>query len=96
MPPICIRVHNAMLALRKVVKRFEFKPKDARGPLLAVMRITMPLLNAMAYQLLNDDSLEAGQVKVLIAYDYRPRLIRESTVVVVVRNEIRMIFSSHL
>lgn len=51
-----------MLALRKIVKRFEFKPKDARGPLLAVMRITLPLLLAMSHQLIGDDSAEAGQV----------------------------------
>ncbi|CAN0037466.1 unnamed protein product, partial [Sphacelaria rigidula] len=57
-----LRVHNAMLALRKIVKRFEFKPKDARGPLLAVMRITLPLLLAMSHQLIGDDSAEAGQV----------------------------------
>lgn len=56
------RVHNSMLALRKVVKRFEYKPKDARGPLLDVMRLTMPLLLGMSHQLLADDSLEAGQV----------------------------------
>lgn len=51
-----------MLALRKIVKRFEFKPKDARGPLLTVMRVTLPLLLAMSHQLVGDDSAEAGQV----------------------------------
>lgn len=60
---LCHRVHNAMLALRKIVKRFEFKPKTARGPLLAVMRVTMPLLKAMSHQLIGDESVEAGQVR---------------------------------
>lgn len=57
------RVHNSMLALRKVVKRFEYKPKDARGPLLEIMRVTLPLLLNMSLQLLGEDSSEAGQVK---------------------------------
>lgn len=60
------RVHNVMLALRKVVKRFEFKPKDARGPLLAVMRVTLPILKPMSHQLIGDDSAEAGQVRSMI------------------------------
>ncbi|CAM9437770.1 unnamed protein product, partial [Laminaria digitata] len=51
-----------MLALRKVVKRYEYKPKDSRAPLLAVMRVTLPLLLAMCHQLVGDDSAEAGQV----------------------------------
>lgn len=51
-----------MLALRKIVKRFEFKPKEARGPLLTVMRVTLPLLLAMSHQLVGDNSVEAGQV----------------------------------
>lgn len=55
-------VHNAMLALRKVVKRFEYKPKEARGPLLEIMRVTLPLLLNMSNQLLAEDSNEAGQV----------------------------------
>jgi hypothetical protein len=28
-----LRVHNALLALRKVCKRYEFKPREHRGPL---------------------------------------------------------------
>ncbi|CAM9092964.1 unnamed protein product [Pylaiella littoralis] len=57
-----LRVHNAMLALRKIVKRFEYKPKEARGPLLDIMRVTLPLLLNMATQLLAEDSTEAGEV----------------------------------
>lgn len=51
-----------MLALRKIVKRFEYKPKEARGPLLDIMRVTLPLLLNMATQLLAEDSTEAGEV----------------------------------
>lgn len=57
-----LRVHNAMLALRKVVKRYEYKPKEARGPLLEIMRVTLPLLLNMSLQLLGEASNEAGQV----------------------------------
>eukprot|EP00752_Nemacystus_decipiens_P010988 g9765.t1 len=57
-----LRVHNAMLALRKVVKRFEYKAKDARGPLHDIMKVTLPLLHSMSMQLLAEDSVEAGQV----------------------------------
>lgn len=56
------RVHNAMLALRKVVKRFEYKPKESRGPLHDIMKVTLPLLLNMSLQLLAEDSVEAGQV----------------------------------
>lgn len=62
-PPPPQSVHNAMLALRKVVKRFEYKPKDARGPLHEIMNVTLPLLHTMSVQLLAEDSAEAGQVR---------------------------------
>ncbi len=52
-----------MLALRKVVKRYEYKPKEARGPLLEIMRVTLPLLLNMSLQLLGEGSDEAGQVR---------------------------------
>ena len=45
------------------MKRYEYKPKDARAPLLAVMRVTLPLLLGMCHQLVGDDSAEAGQVR---------------------------------
>lgn len=61
--PIPQSVHNAMLALRKVVKRFEYKPKDARGPLHDIMKVTLPLLHTMSMSLLAEDSVEAGQVR---------------------------------
>lgn len=52
-----------MLALRKVVKRFEYKPKEARGPLHEIMKVTLPLLHSMSMQLLAENSVEAGQVR---------------------------------
>lgn len=58
------RVHNAMLGLRKLVKRYEYKAKEQRGPLLDVMRVTLPLLLSMSHQLVGDDSTEAGQVPI--------------------------------
>lgn len=53
-----------MLGLRKLVKRYEYKAKEQRGPLLDVMRVTLPLLLSMSHQLVGDDSTEAGQVSV--------------------------------
>jgi hypothetical protein len=57
-----LRVHNALLALRKVCKRYEFKPRDQRGPLNQIVSASFPLLLPLAQQLSNENqhSLEAA------------------------------------
>ena len=44
-------VHNALLALRKVCKRYEYKAKDQRGPLNEIVRASFPLLLPLGTEL---------------------------------------------
>lgn len=57
-----LRVHNALLALRKICKRYEYKSKDQRGPLNDIVSQSFPLLLPLAQRLSNpnEHSLEAA------------------------------------
>lgn len=59
-----LRVHNALLALRKVCKRYEFKPREQRGPLNEIVNLSFPLLLPLAQRLVssNDNSIEAAMM----------------------------------
>eukprot|EP00614_Pseudopedinella_elastica_P016143 CAMPEP_0172650106 /NCGR_PEP_ID=MMETSP1068-20121228/242126_1 /TAXON_ID=35684 /ORGANISM="Pseudopedinella elastica, Strain CCMP716" /LENGTH=1202 /DNA_ID=CAMNT_0013464469 /DNA_START=137 /DNA_END=3746 /DNA_ORIENTATION=+ len=59
-----LRMHNALLALRKVVKRLEYKMKEDRGPLEAIVGTALPLLEQLVRQLLEtqNNSLEAALI----------------------------------
>lgn len=59
-----LRVHNALLALRKVCKRYEYKSKEQRGPLNAIVAQAFPLLLPLAQRLSSPDenSLEAAMI----------------------------------
>jgi hypothetical protein len=59
-----LRVHNALLALRKVCKRYEYKSKEQRGPLNEIVAQSFPLLLPLAQRLSNPDenSLEAAMM----------------------------------
>ena len=59
-----LRVHNALLALRKVCKRYEYKSKEQRGPLNEIVRATFPLLLPLGRELSaqNQHSLEAAMM----------------------------------
>lgn len=46
-----LAVHNALLALRKVCKRYEYKSKDQRGPLNEIVRAAFPLLLPLGTEL---------------------------------------------
>jgi hypothetical protein len=52
-----LRVHNALLALRKVCKRYEFKPREHRGPLNEIVSQAFPLLLPLAQRLCNPNEL---------------------------------------
>lgn len=56
------RVYNALLALRKLVKRYEYKAKDDRQPLNDILQLAFPCLQALLQHLINNNSLEAAQV----------------------------------
>lgn len=59
-----LRVHNALLALRKVCKRYEYKSKEQRGPLNEIVAQSFPLLLPLAQRLSVPDehSLEAAMM----------------------------------
>jgi len=59
-----LRVHNALLALRKVCKRYEYKSKEQRGPLNEIVMQSFPLLLPLAQVLSQPEehSLEAAMM----------------------------------
>jgi len=61
-PSQALRVHNALLALRKVCKRYEYKSREQRGPLNEIVQASFPLLLPLAQRLSAPDqhSLEAA------------------------------------
>lgn len=50
-PTKALGVHNALLALRKVCKRYEYKSKEQRGPLNDIVVQSFPLLLPLAQRL---------------------------------------------
>lgn len=63
-----LQIHNALVALRKVCKRYEYKAKDERGPLNAIVDQFFPILLVLAESLSdpNQHSLEAALTLKLI------------------------------
>ena len=63
-PNKALAVHNALLALRKVCKRYEYKSKDQRGPLNEIVHKSFPMLLPLAQRLSdpNEHSLEAAMM----------------------------------
>lgn len=57
-----LRVHNALLALRKVCKRYEYKAREQRGPLNDIVTQSFPLLLPLAQELLPETHLEAAMM----------------------------------
>lgn len=59
-----LRVHNALLALRKIAKRYEYKSKERRGPLNEIVNLSFPLLLPLSQRLCNPEehSLEAAMM----------------------------------
>ena len=57
-----LQVHNALLSLRKVCKRYEYKSKDQRGPLNDIVQASFPMLLPLGQQLVQETSLEAAMM----------------------------------
>lgn len=57
-----LRMYNALFALRKVVKIYEFKHKEARLPLDNLIQAIFPTLQELMTQILENNSIEAAQV----------------------------------
>ncbi|ETV70025.1 hypothetical protein, variant 1 [Aphanomyces astaci] len=56
------RIINALLALRKLVKIFEYKPSHQRDTLNTIVAMTFPLLRTMLQQLVGNPSDDAGHM----------------------------------
>lgn len=63
-PSQALTVHNALLAMRKVCKRYEYKSREQRGPLNQIVMQSFPLLLPLAQRLSgpNENSLEAAMM----------------------------------
>ena len=61
-PQAGLKVHNALLALRKVCKRYEYKSKDQRGPLNEIVKASFPMLLPLGQSLVQQNSLEAAMM----------------------------------
>ena len=61
-PSQALQIHNALVALRKVCKRYEYKAKEERGPLNAIVDQFFPYLLPLAQRLVSpqENSLEAA------------------------------------
>lgn len=57
-----LQVHNSLLALRKVCKRYEYKSKDQRGPLNDIVQASFPMLLPLGQQLVQQHSLEEAMM----------------------------------
>jgi len=63
-PAQALRVHNSLLSLRKVCKRYEYKSREQRGPLNQIVMQSFPLVLPLAQRLSGPDehSLEAAMM----------------------------------
>ena len=63
-PTQALTVHNALLALRKVCKRYEYKSREQRGPLNEIVMQSFPIILPLAQRLSgpNEHSLEAAMM----------------------------------
>lgn len=57
-----LRMYNALMALRKVAKRYEYKQREAREPLHGIVQTSFPYLQQLMTNISNHQSVEAAQV----------------------------------
>jgi hypothetical protein len=60
--PDVLQVYNALMAMRKLVKRYEYKPKEERGTMDHIIQSSFPYLQSMMSNLVINNSIEAAQV----------------------------------
>ena len=61
--PDVLKMYNSLLAIRKVAKRYEYKPKETRGPLNDLVQASFPLLQQLMIQILHNHMIESAQVQ---------------------------------
>uniref|UniRef100_M4BHV7 Importin N-terminal domain-containing protein n=1 Tax=Hyaloperonospora arabidopsidis (strain Emoy2) TaxID=559515 RepID=M4BHV7_HYAAE len=64
------RIINALLALRRVVKNFEYRADDRLAPLFKLVEVVFPMLQNMMVQMQSNNSVEAAQMMHLILKTY--------------------------
>lgn len=57
-----LKIYNALIALRKAVKYFEFKQREARAGLNEIVQASFPMLQSLIASLLDNNQIEAAQV----------------------------------
>ncbi|KAM3567769.1 hypothetical protein VYU27_010091, partial [Nannochloropsis oceanica] len=65
-PPSPLLMHNALLALRKLAKKYEYKPQDRRRPFNKIITATFPSLYSLFKSILDNDSLESAEIQKLL------------------------------
>jgi hypothetical protein len=55
-------MYNSLLALRKLVKRYEYKPKEQRHALHDIIQNTFPLIQQLMSSIILSNVIEAAQV----------------------------------
>ena len=56
------KIYNALLALRKVAKYFEFKQQDVRGSLDEIVQTSFPILQSLMLSLVDNNDIAAAQI----------------------------------
>ncbi|KAJ0395032.1 hypothetical protein ATCC90586_005057 [Pythium insidiosum] len=64
------RIINALLALRRVVKNFEYRSEERMAPLFALAETIFPMLREMLAQLINNNAIESAMMIHLILKTY--------------------------
>jgi hypothetical protein len=64
------RAYNALMALRRVVKKYEFKPKEMRGPLETIIQTTFPTLLQLMQSMTAYQEVGAAEMMKLLCKIY--------------------------
>eukprot|EP01041_Mallomonas_annulata_P011336 gene11336-23725_t len=57
-----LKMYNSLIALRKIVKRYEYKSNEKRQPLNDMVEISFPILQNLLTHIVDNNSIEAAQV----------------------------------
>ncbi|KAI9916555.1 hypothetical protein PsorP6_017026 [Peronosclerospora sorghi] len=97
------RIINALLALRRVVKNFEYRSEDRLEPLFKLVEVVFPMLQNMMVQMQSNNSIEAAHMMHLILKTYwscvktnLPPHIAQTEHVIAWMNIFRLIIAKHL
>jgi len=61
-----LQVHNALYALRKICKRYEYKPEDQRGPLEDIVQQSFGLLLPLGQELVQQQSTPTPETALML------------------------------